>query len=197
MAKASEKTKSSSGRNGTRRKNAKSASAESKTKGAPVAVANGNGSNDDLEEVPAGNDGTSTIDAETHAKYEEVKRGDLHIKDLQKLNVDDLHEIAKIEGLTEYTGLKKSELIFKILKERIRQNGLMYGEGVLEILPDGTIVDPTADGHNVYIHEGFKWGYDLRCAPVPGAVVLGVMGFAMLGLVRLRRGRRASSRTHP
>jgi transcription termination factor Rho len=79
----------------------------------------------------------SGIDAETHAKYEEVKRGDLHIKDLQKLDVHALHDIAKQEGLTEYTGLSKSELIFKILKERIRQNGLMYGEGVLEILPDG------------------------------------------------------------
>ncbi|MCL2329852.1 MAG: transcription termination factor Rho, partial [Phycisphaerae bacterium] len=77
------------------------------------------------------------IDAETHAKYEEVKRGDLHIKDLQKLSVEALHEIAKEEGLMEYTGLTKSELIFRILKERIRQNGLMYGEGVLEILPDG------------------------------------------------------------
>lgn len=79
----------------------------------------------------------SAIDAETHAKYEEVKRGELHIKDLQKLNVEALHEIAKQEGLADYTGLSKSELIFKILKERIRQNGLMYGEGVLEILPDG------------------------------------------------------------
>ena len=79
----------------------------------------------------------SAIDAETHAKYEEVKRGDLHIKDLQKLTVEALHEIAKQEGLSEYTGLSKAELIFRILKERIRQNGLMYGEGVLEILPDG------------------------------------------------------------
>jgi len=79
----------------------------------------------------------SAIDAETHAKYEEVKRGELHITDLQKMSVQELHEIAKNEGLQEYTGLKKQDLIFKILKERIRQTGLMYGEGVLEILPDG------------------------------------------------------------
>ena len=76
-------------------------------------------------------------DESTHAKYERVKKGSLHIKDLQKLNVAELHEIAKKEGITEYTGLKKQDLIFQILKERIRQNGLMYGEGVLEILPDG------------------------------------------------------------
>ena len=35
------------------------------------------------------------------------------------------------------SGLKKQDLIFQILRSRIRQNGLMYGEGVLEILPDG------------------------------------------------------------
>jgi transcription termination factor Rho len=33
--------------------------------------------------------------------------------------------------------LKKQDLIFKILKERVNQNGLMYGEGVVEVLPEG------------------------------------------------------------
>ena len=78
------------------------------------------------------------IDEEsTHAKYERVKKGNLYLTDLQKLNVAELHELAKKEGITEYTALKKTDLIFRILKERIRQNGLMYGEGVLEVLPDG------------------------------------------------------------
>ncbi len=77
------------------------------------------------------------VDAETHAKYEEIKRGDTHIRALQKKTVSELHDLAKEEGLTDYSGLKKQDLIFRILKERIRQNGLMYGEGVLEILPDG------------------------------------------------------------
>jgi transcription termination factor Rho len=77
------------------------------------------------------------IDRETHEKYEKVKKGELHITDLQKMTVPELHDIAKEEGLVEYTSLKKQELIFKILKERIHRNGLMYGEGVLEILPDG------------------------------------------------------------
>jgi len=77
------------------------------------------------------------IDAETHAKYEEIKRGSIHITELQKMTVQELHDVAKNEGLSEYTGLKKQDLIFKILKDRINRNGLMYGEGVLEILPDG------------------------------------------------------------
>jgi len=77
------------------------------------------------------------IDAETHAKYEEIKKGNIHITELQKMSVSDLHELAKHEGLEEFVGLKKQDLIFKILKDRINRNGLMYGEGVLEILPDG------------------------------------------------------------
>ena len=73
----------------------------------------------------------------THAKYERIKKGSLYLTDLQKLTVTDLHDLAKKEGIKEYSALKKQDLIFRILKERIRQSGLMYGEGVLEVLPDG------------------------------------------------------------
>jgi len=72
-----------------------------------------------------------------HAKYERIKKGDLYLTDLQKLTVAELHDLAKKENIKEYSALKKQDLIFRILKERIRQNGLMYGEGVLEVLPDG------------------------------------------------------------
>jgi len=77
------------------------------------------------------------VDRETHEKYEKVKRGELQLTVLQRMTVPELHDLAKDEGLTDYTSLKKQDLIFKILKERIQRNGLMYGEGVLEILPDG------------------------------------------------------------
>jgi len=72
-------------------------------------------------------------------KYEKVKKGNLHLVDLQRMSIPELHEVAKAEGITDYTLLKKQDLIFKILKERIDNDGqgLMYGEGVLEILPDG------------------------------------------------------------
>jgi len=73
----------------------------------------------------------------THAKYERIKKGSLYLTDLQKLTVTELHGIAKKENIKEYSALKKQDLIFRILKERIRQSGLMYGEGVLEVLPDG------------------------------------------------------------
>ena len=53
------------------------------------------------------------------------------------MTMPQLLKVAKEEGLTDYTGLKKQDLIFKILKERVKQNGLMFGEGTLEVLPDG------------------------------------------------------------
>jgi len=82
-------------------------------------------------------DDNSPIDRETHEKYERVKRGELHITDLQKMSVVELHDVAKKEGIEEFVGLPKQDLIFQILKRRINQNGLLYGEGVLEVLPDG------------------------------------------------------------
>src|SRR3972149_1762139 len=77
------------------------------------------------------------VDQEPNEKYEEIKRGEMHITELQKKTIKELQDIAKKEGLKEYTGLKKQDLIFKILKERVNQNGLMYGEGVVEVLPEG------------------------------------------------------------
>ena len=53
------------------------------------------------------------------------------------MTMPQLIRTAKSEGVAEFTGLKKQDLIFKILKERVKQNGLMFGEGTLEVLPDG------------------------------------------------------------
>ena len=61
----------------------------------------------------------------------------LFITDLQHMTIKELRETAKNEGLTDYSSLNKQDLLFKILKDRCNKNGLMYGEGVLEVLPDG------------------------------------------------------------
>jgi len=90
----------------------------------------GAGFEETAEELPAdefpGND-----------RYEEIKRSDIHIAELQRLTMKDLLLLARKEQVSDYTGLKKQDLIFKILKERTKMNGLMFGEGTLEILPDG------------------------------------------------------------
>jgi len=82
------------------------------------------------------------FDAEINNRYEEIKRGGpqgggTHISELQQMTMPALMKIAKDEKIDEVNGLKKQDLIFKILKERVKQNGLMFGEGTLEVLPDG------------------------------------------------------------
>jgi transcription termination factor Rho len=77
------------------------------------------------------------FDREMHERYERIKRGQLHITDLQKMAMSELHELAREEELEDFNSLSKQELVFRILKARIQKEGLMYGEGTLEILPDG------------------------------------------------------------
>jgi len=75
---------------------------------------------------------------DTHERYERIKQeGDTHIAELQRMSMSELIEEARKENLQDYTGIKKQDLIFKILKERVKLNGLMFGEGTLEVLPDG------------------------------------------------------------
>ena len=79
------------------------------------------------------------FDAETNSRYEEIKRGNTYITELQHMTIAQLQKAAKDENIPreEFVGLKKQDLIFRILKERVKANGLMFGEGTLEVLPDG------------------------------------------------------------
>ncbi len=87
------------------------------------------------EEIAAG---AETLPDDIHDRYEQIKQtGDTHIAELQKMSMADLIEEARKENLSDYAGIKKQDLIFRILKERVKLNGLMYGEGTLEVLPDG------------------------------------------------------------
>ncbi len=61
----------------------------------------------------------------------------LNISQLQELSRDELNLLGSGEGFAEPELLGRQELIFGILKARMKANGLMYGEGTLEILPDG------------------------------------------------------------
>ncbi len=61
----------------------------------------------------------------------------MDIDDLKKMKISELAEHAKGLGITSLTGLKKSDIIFKILEAQAQQNGLMFSGGVLEVLEDG------------------------------------------------------------
>ena len=61
----------------------------------------------------------------------------LDIEELKKKKIAELTQIAQEMNITGISGLKKSELIFRILEEQTAQEGLIFSKGVLEILPDG------------------------------------------------------------
>jgi transcription termination factor Rho len=61
----------------------------------------------------------------------------MNIKDLKKLKINELYKIAKELNVEGASGMRKQELIFAILQAQTEKNGLIFGEGVLEILPDG------------------------------------------------------------
>ena len=86
---------------------------------------------------PAATAQAEGFDQESHTRYEAAKRSDLHIAELQKMTVAQLHAIAKTESIPDFVGLKKQDLVFHILRNRVQSSGLMFGEGVLEVLPDG------------------------------------------------------------
>jgi transcription termination factor Rho len=75
--------------------------------------------------------------ADISEHYESLKKGDTQIAALQKLSMQELVDLARQEDVGDVTGVKKNDLVFRILKERVKLNGLMFGEGTLEILPDG------------------------------------------------------------
>jgi len=61
----------------------------------------------------------------------------LDIKTLKELSIAELTKISKELGVEGATGMRKQELIFKILQAQTEQSGLIFAEGVLECLPDG------------------------------------------------------------
>ncbi|MCA9054459.1 MAG: transcription termination factor Rho [Planctomycetaceae bacterium] len=108
-------------------------------------------------------------------RFEEAKKGDIHIAALQRMTMKELLDLARKENISEYTGLKKQDLIFRILKERTKMNGLMFGEGTLEILPDGFGFLRSPDYHylpcpdDIYVSPSQIRRFGLR----KGAVVAG------------------------
>ena len=61
----------------------------------------------------------------------------MDIEVLKAKKVSELNKMAKDLKINGAVGLKKQDLIFKILQGQIEKDGNTYGEGVLEVLPDG------------------------------------------------------------
>ena len=61
----------------------------------------------------------------------------LDLVELKDMSIQKLNQIAKDLGVQGAAGLRKQELIFKILQAQAEKSGLIFSEGVLECLPDG------------------------------------------------------------
>jgi transcription termination factor Rho len=61
----------------------------------------------------------------------------LNLAGLKDMSISDMTHIAKSMGIEGATGLRKQELIFKVLAAQTEKSGLIFSEGVLETLPDG------------------------------------------------------------
>ena len=61
----------------------------------------------------------------------------MNLSELKDKTIADLNNVAKELGVQGTSGLRKQELIFKILQGQAERDGLIFAEGVLEVLPDG------------------------------------------------------------
>ena len=61
----------------------------------------------------------------------------LDIEKLKSMKITELNKLAHDMNINGVSGLKKQDMIFKILQAQTEKDGLIFGEGVLEILPDG------------------------------------------------------------
>ncbi len=61
----------------------------------------------------------------------------LNIAELQRRTMSELASLGREIGVSGVSGLRKQELIFKLLQTQTERNGLIFSEGVLETLPDG------------------------------------------------------------
>lgn len=63
--------------------------------------------------------------------------GSMNIVELKEKTISELSAIARTLNVVGASGLRKQELIFKILEAQTEKSGLIFAEGVLEVLPDG------------------------------------------------------------
>ena len=61
----------------------------------------------------------------------------MNIVEFKNMNISELARMAKDFRIDGAAGMRKQDLIFALLQAQIEKNGLIFGEGTLEILPDG------------------------------------------------------------
>ena len=94
---------------------------------------------EEVEVVTAETDEASNgeVAKPTKAKSDNLEDTILNLAGLKDMSISELTHIAKEMGIENATGLRKQELIFKVLAAQTEKSGLIFSEGVLETLPDG------------------------------------------------------------
>jgi transcription termination factor Rho len=67
----------------------------------------------------------------------ENKANSVALSDLKEMTIQELNALARDLSLEGVVGMKKHDLIFKILQAQTEKSGFIFAEGVLETLPDG------------------------------------------------------------
>jgi len=88
---------------------------------------------------PAGSQQQQHGQRRKHGGQAVAKNGSptLDLVELKDMSIQKLNQVAKDLGVAGAAGLRKQELIFKILQTQAEKSGLIFSEGVLECLPDG------------------------------------------------------------
>jgi transcription termination factor Rho len=68
---------------------------------------------------------------------ENSPEGRLDLTQLKEMTINQLSEVARGLGVENPTGMRRQDLIFRVLQRQTEQEGLIFGEGVLEVLPEG------------------------------------------------------------
>jgi len=61
----------------------------------------------------------------------------MDLVELKAMKIADLNNVAKDLDVEDYSSMPRQDLIFKILEKQTEKDGLIFAQGVLEILPDG------------------------------------------------------------
>ncbi|RPF47056.1 transcription termination factor Rho [Thermodesulfitimonas autotrophica] len=112
--------------------------------------------------------------------------------DLESKTVAELYKIAKELEIPGYYRLRKQELIYEIRKARMEKEGVMYAQGILEILPDGYgFLRPfkyLPSNEDIYVSSSQIRKFDLRTGDlVAGQVRRPKEGERYLALLRVER----------
>ena len=91
---------------------------------------------------------------------------DMNLAELEAMKLTDLYKLAREHQIPSYGQMKKKELIFAILRAQAEKGGLLFMEGVLDILPEGygflRPINYLPSPEDIYISQSQIRKFDLR-----------------------------------